>query len=843
MPNPGSPLPRFTRCTILAAALIVAALPCAARAAEDAPIQLSDNGETVYRIVRPAQPSDVDTYVADELRSYLTQITGAEFQVIAPTDVQPDGRYIFVGDSKPMRNRLDQNPFASLDAQEHVARSAGKDIFLYGQGVHGNLNAVFDFLEHSMGWRWYSLFEHPVVPSRPTVTLDPFHREKGFDFLYRLPDFRRRNRDFPYQHGRNRGYGTRQQKTREYNAEVAEEYSHFQPAIPEFGRGHSLLLYIPPHAGQNHGYDWVEKKNYFETNPDYFTLAEKGERVPDKQLCFSNDALRAELTKNIYKHIERAGGDERQIIIKVGANDTPGHFCYCDDCQALEGKYQSPGGPIYDYLLELCRKVEQDYPKVMLWTFGYRKEQTQIPPTMPSGQTFPDNLIVSFAPIDDNYFGDWWHHRDPELQQTYKDMRAWGQVVDHLWAWIYPNPWGSGLYMPLGNIERLVNNIRLMHYAGVEGLFVDHNGDRKRAAFSELQNYLILKLMQDVDRDVDQLVHAFTDNIYGAAAPLMRGYINELETYRKNRKDLPEGVRYKSRGFTDHLFPYLTLENIHRWQQLFDRMEQRVSAGSKRVLNNISYVRRELDYATLWKWTELAERYPDTYTDHQVIVDRIEAMNNARPQPWMNDGKANRTEWEKKTGKRFNRMPLPMHSGVVSDFVVMIQAGGEEKPLPARFDGIDRGQIETFVPSRGERVLDDNAAFGYAIAVQQPDQPFNFGFYQADRATRNEKALRELPDDTKGTWQRALNGKFTLQRALPANAADKTGYQVHQLGEVEITPRCNIWFSAQSWATHVDLGKRLYEPGEENLWDAYVSVKFVDGGERVLVDRVILVKQ
>jgi len=35
--------------------------------------------------------------------------------------------------------------------------------------VHGSLNAVFDFLREDAGWRWYSVFEHPVLPSKPEL--------------------------------------------------------------------------------------------------------------------------------------------------------------------------------------------------------------------------------------------------------------------------------------------------------------------------------------------------------------------------------------------------------------------------------------------------------------------------------------------------------------------------------------------------------------------------------------------------------------------------------------------------------------------------------------------------
>jgi len=95
-------------------------------------------------------------------------------------------------------------------------------------------------------------------------------------------------------------------------------------------------------------------------------------------------------------------------------------------------------------------------------------------------------------------------------------------------------------------------------------------------------------------------------------------------------------------------------------------------------------------------------------------------------------------------------------------------------------------------------------------------------------------------------------------------------YRMYKLGAIDVTPSCIIWFSARSWETNLALGERLYAPGEDNRWEAYVSLKFsgptygseVDptlvppaelpnygdyrrgekGKDLVLVDRVVLVK-
>lgn len=814
----------FVRSATLSIALAVPLLAgCRAAHADRGPaeLRLAQGGTTQYRIVRPSSPSVVDEYAVRELGGYLKQITGAEFPVVDADGVDAAGPAIFVGLSAPSLKRLGKDPLPELKAQEYVARSIGADIFLYGKGIHGNLNAAMEFLETSLGWRWFSAYEGPVVPSRPDVVLAPFDRKGVFSFAYRNFNVRR-NMDFYYQNRTNMGFDGRVATVAKRTPETAERLRSFRSEINDvYAKPHTLFDYIPP-SGAAHDaepFAWLERKNYFETNPEYFSMWEDGQRSGSKQLCFANPGLRKELTKNVLKHIEAAGGGA--MVISIAAMDNPGPFCYCIECQALEKKYRSPGGPIYDYVIELGGLLQEKHPGVLVKTLAYRRSQTQKPPTLAEGRRLPPNVVVDFAAIEDCYFADW-THPDPGIQESYRDLQAWGKITDHLWAWLYPNPWGTGMTMPVGNVERCVTSLRMLAKAGVEGVFTDHCGFNERSGWSELQQYLLVKLARDIDADATALTREFTDHFYGPAAPLMRTYIGELEAGRKAIVKLPPGVNYRSPNYDDRTFPYLTPENIHRWQGYFDRMEPLIAGQPERVIANVQLARRELDMATLWKWAALKKQSPEYYKDHATLSARLAAANKAGA--------------------------VPLGVAATQDFVTLIECGGEEKSLPAEFAGIDPKRIASYVPKYSSRrggkklVKDAQAALGYGVPVHKPDLPFNFGFHQ---------------NDTKAHGAR---------RALEA-AEIKPGYHVYKLGEVTLTPDCIIWFSAKSWATQLAVGERLYEPGEENRWEVYVSMRFdgpsftgkvdesllatpdraaYDGpakGDLVLVDRIILVRK
>jgi hypothetical protein len=125
-----------------------------------------------------------------------------------------------------------------------------------------------------------------------------------------------------------------------------------------------------------------------------------------------------------------------------------------------------------------------------------------------------------------------------------------------------------------------ITNMRLMHKIGVRGIFLDHNGVNSRSGWSELQAFLVLKLAQDIDA----LIEEFTDHMYGPAAPLVRRYLDELESARKAMKTFAPQVTYKSRNFDDRTFPYLTPANIDRWQQTFGRM-LKLAGGEGRCID------------------------------------------------------------------------------------------------------------------------------------------------------------------------------------------------------------------------------------------------------------------
>lgn len=139
--------------------------------------------------------------------------------------------------------------------------------------MHGNLHAVVDFMENTLGRRWFSgrtitetpqwhnTVSKPTFTVEPDLAVEPFSRKGGFSFAYRLPSYEWMF-DFHLQSGMNMFASTR-----------VDPNAFSLKVMPV--KCHTVFGYIPPSPQEQprtHIFGWVEKKDYFQTHPEYFSL-------------------------------------------------------------------------------------------------------------------------------------------------------------------------------------------------------------------------------------------------------------------------------------------------------------------------------------------------------------------------------------------------------------------------------------------------------------------------------------------------------------------------------------------------------------------------------------------
>lgn len=765
------------------------------------------NSKSDYVIVIPDNPDTGNQFAAKELQFFLKKASGMDFKTVKASHA-PKEKRIFLGLSDTALQILKQNPVQGFAPQEHCVKTAGSDLFLYGEGSWGDLFAVYDYLENVLGFRWYDARGGMKVPDCRNLSWKPINRKNRFS----VP-FRSATGYWIYHRPHAHLFFLRNRQNYSYITQYLKEKKIIIPEIEQTAADgtHTLPSYIPGTANRNvyKPFPWLKNKDYWKTNPEFFSIRENGKRSGASHLCFSNPELRRELTANILENMRRQP-DKR--IFSVSAHDSPGRFCCCENCTALEKQYGVTGGPFFDYLIELGKEAGEKHPDNIISFLVYRKGQSQKPPV--NLKKLPENLMPIFAPIDDDFGKSWAHSTNAG---TAEDLKKWGKISSRLAIWYYPNPYSGDITPPVGNIKRLIHDIRTMVQAGMSHSMFEHNvGVPNMIGFTELQSFLILQLFKDINQDANALIREFMEYEYGKAASFMQKYLDELE---KATAANPLTMHWNA---SINAYGHLTPENLIRWYGYFNEMEK-LTAGDPVRLDNLNRVRINLEYAILMRYNRILKVNPDFKLKPQELADTV----LARFRKTIRDFYGNSFKFRSDSSLKSLNEKLS---------TALIQAGKEGKPLPAEIFGtIPADRIIQTVPKVNGRNLveDKDAAWGVAALLMdklQPSLPFQMNIY--DYANKKYRP--------------------NIHRIRKEHLAPRGQYKFYKIGKFHtLSPDCDLRFGKDSWYEIRANLSEAYEQGSLNKVEIYASIKFEgpafyveDAGkkDKVFCDRVLIVK-
>jgi len=783
---------------------ILLALACLALVALPAfagKIVLSKDGKTDYKIVKAEKPSDMDDYAADFLAEILKRKTDADFMVV--TLEKAGKKAIYVGTKAPK----------GLKEDEFVCESEGDNIYLYGEGIHGAVNAVSRFLEDKLGVRWYETYlsaaSDPVLTQEKTLLLDPFSVKKGFVFKYRMM-----NGGTPERNcwaGINMGIEEDRfgKIKRNWKKNLPDPRLKSKKLTPIFV--HSNVVYMPDNPGRgNKPYivPWLTKHDWGKTHPQYFPLTKDGKRRTVRNVCWSNPEVRKHFMEQLEKTIE-AYGENLILVLDPDDDGQVGPMCWCEGCKKLDAQYGNPTGALYDFVLEVANKFKKAHPQTVIRTsFRWDSKKDGIIqyriPKLPENGRFPDNVSI-FVPNARalNKMPD-----APENAAIFKFLKDLKPIAPSISFWYYGTFFCETLWMaPFSNLQQSRAMLQAFRDTGiVDGMFYEMVFSNSTYNFSALLRYAYPKLLQNPDQPLEPIVEDFTDYHYGAAAEGIRKYFNELEGLSLGMKNALSPTPKP----TD--FPYLTPERIHRWQEDFDKMEKLVK-NDKRSASNLAQLRYTLDFATLMCWNKVSQNYPEYFKNGDM----------------------------KEFRRIKDRMPHSKYKDTAKQQIDKLDqeellAGYAEnpKPLPPEFDQYKGKEVIRLFPTNfatkpfkenPKKENDPDAAFGFSVGIHKPDLPFCFGFYQFD-----EKGKMNAP-------------RITAKDIVPGK------YKFYKLGEVRPTPNSIIWFSNRSWTTNVQCASLVdLEGNPAQIWDAWVSLKFPENyqgkdTDPVRCDQIIFFKK
>lgn len=535
-------------------------------------------GLSEYVFVEPSDGlTETERFVVDDVNGLLSRSLGKKLSVFGAKNAPKTNR-IFIARAP------DWFDYSCLDGRDAAVVCKDGDIWLFGRGANGVRYAAYDFLTTDLGYRFFDARGGIGVPDLSDFRLEDGERIVRFAFPGRTHSVRCwTSKDAALFYFRTGLNGRLESAFAAAGRPKGLAVDEFIIPIPY---AHGLMEYFPKNrAAARLAWTKPFARDYDREMPECFSLDGSGRRNPDHQPCLSNPEVRRVIKRNYFNMIAR---QDRPAYLDLSACDTPGRFCWCESCRAMEGRYGTPGGPLLDLLLAYSPEVAARWPEQKMLMLAYRKEQTEIPP---SGlERLPDNLVPDFAPIDDDFSKGWRH---PNNTNTLQNLRKWGHLCRDVLVWYYPNPYGELVTPPIGNVHRLVDDMRLMKDAGNVSLFFEHNvGVREMTGFTELQTYLIARLSRDITLDEAVLIDEFLSFEYGSVAKDVRAYFDELETLTAS---CGRYFRWDA-GLRD--FDFLTPERLSRWSAAFDKME--IALASDRVrLRNVRRLRLGLDIAML----------------------------------------------------------------------------------------------------------------------------------------------------------------------------------------------------------------------------------------------------
>jgi len=463
-------------------------------------LTLATRGQSaLYTIIRPATASPSQIFAAEELQKFTEQMTGVKLPILTDDGPLPD-RAILLGATRHTSGLLGgPADLAALGDDGFHLKSCPPHLLIVGGPVRGTLYGVYEMLEHFGGCRWYSSW-HSVIPHLSALKIP------GLDET-QMPAFAMRE---PYWFDMFEGDLAARNKVNGAAMRLQEKHG----GKIRFGTDcmvHTFHTLVPP-------------EEFFTTHPEYFSEI-GGKRVKDSaQLCLTNPEVLRIATARV---LERIRQDPGAKLFSVSQNDCH-NYCTCAACRAIDTREGSPAGTMIAFVNQVAEAVEKEFPNVWIETLAY--QYTRTPPKTIRPRR---NVVVRLCSIECEFSKPFDRSAAGQNRSFVEEMNRWSAMTDKLHIWDYTTDFRDYLG-PFPNVLALQGNVRFFcdhHVVGVfeEGAYQGRHGD-----FAELKAWLLAKWLWNPDLPVEVLLNDFFAGYYGAAAPLVRRYFDELHAFYQN---------------------------------------------------------------------------------------------------------------------------------------------------------------------------------------------------------------------------------------------------------------------------------------------------------------------
>ena len=494
----------------LCAALAAAVIPAAAEE-----LTLAQNGRTDYKIVIAEKPAKQVKYAAEELASFLKQMTGAEFPIVS--DRTPKGKYeLVLGET----NRNAEIP-AALKPAVHEGFAwlvLGKSLQIRGKIPRGTLYGVYDFLDERLGVRFLA-FDCTYVPKKPTLKIE---LQSG-------------KYDPPYDYRNIISAGDMGELERVFM--VRQRLNSCWGGIP-MGEKIGGLKHLGGFVHNLH--KLMPQSKYFKDHPEYFAFragARRAKQYPTGRFeslpCLTNpevkNIIEAEIRRILDAYYKSKNADpDDQIFFPIDYHDHD-QVCQCDKCNKVNEEEDTKGGTLFRFLNAVSDDLSKDYPNVIFSTLAYG-------PTLKPGKTpLRKNIIIRYAPIrmDNGRSLD-----DPKSavnQTQLTHLKNWLAAGTQFYVWYYAGNFNDSI-TPHPDLKGIEMNFPLLHKLGMKGMFLE-TVQSAGIEMKELRSYVVSSLLWRPEKNARKLVEEFCRLYYGKGGAKVLEYIDLIHDYHYNVVD------------------------------------------------------------------------------------------------------------------------------------------------------------------------------------------------------------------------------------------------------------------------------------------------------------------
>ena len=773
-------------------------------------------GKAVCQIVIPAKASKFEKMAAEDLSSFLKQMSGAAVR-ISTENKKNASPAVYIGQTR--KAAALGVKFDRLGEEEYQIIPSGKDIVVTGGRPVGSFYGTWKILNR-LGV-WSLSMEQDIVPQKKDVSLSVKPEKKSPSFASRTI--------YDHQSIHWRVVGLPEKWWNRYGLYLLRNgingRQHHVYSPPYVGKMSDI-----PHSPMQHSYSLYLNPKLYDTHPEYFSMSKDGKREKPESflarggVCMSNPAVPEHMYQSlramILEHRKKRKKEDWPVLYDMTPLDLP-RECFCAPCRKIREEEGGEFGLILRGTNYVAEKIAKEFPEIMIRTFNYGKASGQV-----KTSAAPNVMVlVCGSFVNGDCFKPVSHKFNKKVQKDLYDSFARRGTKMAIWDY-----WNMSMYAANPpRMEVLFDCIApdLRYFKKSNTIYMWIEAEKhvyKPQQFLDLEFFVASQLMMDVDQDPEKLAKIFLEGYYGAAAKDLEKYFNKL---REGVKKYP----HRQGGMSAKLWDYMTPKFVYDTFIMMENAAKKVPAGSL-------YERRIQDETLSILWLLIQERgkYLKYFTDRGISHKKIIELCTKRSHTHMKRYDSPKLDSDDTYSKTRRTLEQELN-----------KYANKPLPVPPKFADVDPANRRVFghyhfnpLPGyHSNRVDDPESPTGKALKVTALDQ-----------RKHGEKVIIR---DPKGRWAFHATQFGSCDKEIVIQRVPKDE-KYHWY----VIPNCTVkhndsWFWGYCWYLQIDL-KTAYQiddgASKENVWDTYFSAKFtgpayVKGSKKenaIYVDQVVLVR-